>query len=484
MNKHSKQAALAVGMLAALTLAVETKAQTADPLLNALIKKGVLTEKEAKEVQTEVKDAKEAVTAPKFLQVNSNFKNLELYGDVRVRYEYRSAQTSSGDTLARERERYAYRLGLKGDLFEDFYYGMRLDSSANSRSTWVTFGDEKIAGGGASSSAGSGPSGKGNDGIFIGQAYAGWHPTEWLDLTLGRMPNPLYTTSMVFDPDINPEGAAERVKFTTGKLELFGNFGQFVYQAVDPANPAPGVYGGVANLSDSFLLAWQLGAKYQVNKDISVKMGPALYNYTGHGQNSGFNGVFVGQGAAGANINGFGNFIDNETGINDLLVFDLPAQVDFRIGHYNARVFGDFAYNINGGQRAKAAGAAGAFKAQTGEDKAYQVGFAFGNNVDLVNGAHPKKNTWESRVYWQHVEQYAVDVNLTDSDFMEGRGNLEGIYTAFSYALSANAIATVRYGYADRINKSLGTGGSNLDLPWINPVTKYQVLQLDFTLKF
>ena len=95
-----------------------------------------------------------------------------------------------------------------------------------------------------------------------------------------------------------------------------------------------------------------------------------------------------------------------------------------------------------------------------------------------------KKNTWEFRTYWQHVEQYALDPNLLDSDFFEGRGNLEGIYTALAYSFTDNVIATFRYGYASRINDKLGTGGSNLDIPQMNPIQHYNLLQLDLTLRF
>ena len=41
----------------------------------------------------------------------------------------------------------------------------------------------------------------------------GWRATPWLTVQAGRMPNPVYTTPMVWDPDINPEGIAERVNF-------------------------------------------------------------------------------------------------------------------------------------------------------------------------------------------------------------------------------------------------------------------------------
>lgn len=50
-----------------------------------------------------------------------------------------------------------------------------------------------------------------------------------------------------------------------------------------------------------------------------------------------------------------------------------------------------------------------------------------------------------------------MDVNLIDSDFFEGRGNLEGIYVAGAFGFTQNVIGTVRYGYASRINDKLGT---------------------------
>jgi Putative porin len=121
--------------------------------------------------------------------------------------------------------------------------------------------------------------------------------------------------------------------------------------------------------------------------------------------------------------------------------------------------------------------------AVTGQNKAYQVGVAYGN-LGMVYGQTSKKHTWEARVYWQHVEQYAADVNLLDSDFFEGRANLEGVYAALAYSITDGIIGTIRYGYAQRINNRLGTGGNNQDLPVLNPINNYNLLQLDLTWRF
>jgi hypothetical protein len=192
----------------------------------------------------------------------------------------------------------------------------------------------------------------------------------------------------------------------------------------------------------------------------------------------------------------------NQEGINDLLILEIPAEFDFKINHtflgdLQARFFGDFAYNFQGDDRATAAYHANpaAFPGMngpaSGKNYAYQAGFGigtagpvYGPTQGLVYGSTAKKNTWEARVYWQHIEQYALDVNLIDSDFFEGRGNLQGIYSAFSYSITDGIIGTIRYGFADRIDSQLGTGGSNLDLPGINPIKNYNLVQMDLTWRF
>ena len=60
--------------------------------------------------------------------------------------------------------------------------------------------------------------------------------------------------------------------------------------------------------SDTFLLAWQAGANVRIGKDMSVKIAPMLYSYTGMGSTNGgsangLNMPYTGQGRAGVNVN-------------------------------------------------------------------------------------------------------------------------------------------------------------------------------------
>ncbi len=486
-----------------------------DVIIDKLEQKGIISVDEANEMRTEVATANTNLTSQfvpaSKLKLSDGIKGMELFGDVRLRYEYRSVDNNSpgfisipgygyvnSSTYDRERFRYALRAGVRGSLFDDFNYGIRLETSTNPRSPWDTFGNN-TTGGSAT------PSDKAQSGISVGQIYLGWHPTDWYEMTVGRMPMPLYTTPMVWDSDINPEGAFEKFKYTIGDVDLFADFGQFDYQDPTSASDFPS--------SDTFLLAWQAGATWRIGQDVSFKIAPVLYSYIGRppAYNNGSDGPiynvlgepYTGQGDPyGANAGSlvFGSqpgLAYNEYGINDLLVLEIPAEYDFKIwnsplGNLQGRFFGDLAINLKGAERARAAAAAaGLPQAFTDQNKAYQVGFGvgsagpvYGPTQGLVYGSTSKKNTWEARFYWQHVEQYALDVNLMDSDFFEGRANLEGCYLAFAYSFTDSIIGTVRFGHADRINNNLGTGGNNLDLPWFNPIQNYNVAQMDLTWRF
>jgi hypothetical protein len=529
-RKLVKWTAFGASVLAALALTDGAWAQSSDALLNTLVKKGILTEREAESIKAETAAAQTnngpAVELSKW-RIGDAIKSVELFGDIRLRYEDRDAKAPDYTSVRLQRFRYSLRFGLRGDIKDDFYYGFRLETASNPRSPWVTFG---------SSTSGvpyQGPFGKSTAGINLGEIYLGWRPAPWVDLTVGKMPNPLYTTPMVWDGDLNPEGAAERFKYSVGNADLFATFGQFVYEDTNP-NQTTGNFFPSFPLGQSsaqpFLLAWQIGAAYHVDKDISVKVAPVLYSYTGVGTDSstgltgnnsgspGFGDAYVGEGAnyAAGQIGGgaytgysgypagpFAGFASDQTGINDLLVVEVPAEVDFKIAKLNARVFGDFAENLDGAARAAAAAnAITTFNNGIGEpvgvqnvnpipveahqDMAYQAGFAIGNKdaLGLVYGTTSKKNAWEARAYWQHIEQYALDPNLIDSDFFEGRENLQGLFSAFAYGFTDNMIGTIRYGYASRIDSKLGTGGSNQDIPQVNPIRQYQILQLDLTCRF
>ena len=472
------------------------RAQDAGALLDLLVKKRIITDQEAEEVRGElVKDV--ASTAAGKLKLSTPITEIELYGDMRLRYEVRTGQaglpdriTPPGENTQRNRARYRLRLGLRGTLADDWFFGLRLETSTNPRSTNVTIGDE----------ASGGPFSKGSDGINVGQAYLGYKGFRDITLTAGRMPNPLITTSMIWDADINPEGLAEQWKHTfnlsfgggqtttaadyskDGKsaaavtseptrmtIDVFANFAQFVYDdsnPEDPVGPRSVVGGNRVPNTDALLLAWQVGAKFNFTKDVYFQVAPTLYNYTGNGDS--FNVHFVGD----PNFRvGAATVSPNQTGINSLLVFDMPAEFGWKFGEIPMRVFGDFAVNLEGDDRAIAAG-----HPDKGDQRyAYQIGLGIGKIK--------QKHDWQLEAFYQHVEQFAVDPNLVDSDLYDSRVNMEGFAVRGGYALSDAVTFNLTYGYGEQIDRDLGTGGVG-DAFSINPLRKYQIFQADLNVKF
>ncbi len=461
-------------------------------------------------------------------KINPGDKSIELFGDIRMRYEDRQIQDPKGNKVTWDRLRYSLRLGMRGEVFDDVYYGFRLETSSNPRSSFNTLGTPT----GSSTAQYPNPFTKNNETLNVGEAYIGLKYGGWLDVVMGKMPNPLFTSTMVWSPAISPSGAAETLTHAVGDMDLSVTLGQFIYQATNPNQSSQGFLPQNANNSSQpFLMAFQGKIDYHLTKTVNFKVAPVLYYYTRYqnGQNPSangayyspdFSGTYVGQGqkvgvnGVPASYNlagstpGFDGYYANQTGINDLLVLDIPLEVSVNLKKVKVRFYGDYAQNLQGKERADAAyNAANSFyfsdngpgagqinpinSPQTHDIRAYQFGIGvgstnliYGPSQGLVYGNESKKNAWEVRTYWQHIEQYSLDPNLIDSDFFNATENEQGVYAAIAYGLFDNVIATVRYGYARRINDQLGTGGSSGDLPQMNPLNCYSIFQFDLGVRF
>lgn len=484
---------------------IKARGQDAGALLDLLVRKKIITDQEAEEVRSELTKEAATTSAGKW-KLSTPITELELYGDARVRYEYRGGRTADNapsnphDWQERERERYRLRIGLRGTLADDWFFGIRLETGNKRNSTNVTFGNDGSSSG--TPAVPNGPFAKDDDGLFIGQAYIGYRGIRDTTLTVGRMPNPLVTTLMVWDADINPEGAAEQWKhsftFSFGgsgleqqqqtyakdnkalaiapttsepwklKVDLFANFAQFVYDDSNPENPIGARKTSDGKLipnTDAWLLAWQVGARFNFPKNVYFQLAPVLYNYTGSGDT--FNAVFQG---GSTTVTNSASLAQNQIGINSLLVLEIPAEFGFKIGELPFRIFSDFAVNFEADQRARAAG----FPNKGDQRYAYLIGAGVGQLK--------VKRDWQVQAFWMHNEQYSLDPNLIDSDFFDSRVNMEGVVVQAGYALSDAVFFNLSYGYAWRVDRSLGTGGFH-DIA-INPLDKYQIFQADLNLKF
>jgi len=331
--------------------------------------------------------------------------------------------------------------------------------------------------------------------IFLGRVFLRYNPTDWLSVTGGRIPNPFVSTRMVWDPDINPEGFAEQVKFTIGggsagpdgksggktvipagmTLDLFANFGQFIYNDVgfeNQFNTGTGPFTQVPNATDRWMLGWQIGAKANFDKDTYLQVAPSLYTYTGGGTSSagpfnGDNALVILDNHSKPELITF-----NQTGVNDLAVLDIPVEFSWKMWGKRFSVFGDFADNLKAGTRAAKAG-----HPDTRQGTAWQLGASVGSTK--------KKGDWELRGWYQRTGQFALDQNLVDDDIFDGRLNMQGYYLQGTYMLTDGASIVLQYGHSNRIDPNLGTAGFGvLGTPAGFPLQSMNIVYVDLNLKF
>lgn len=402
-------------------------AQDSAALIDALIKKGILTDQEAKDIRADLGKEFKASPGGKW-NIGSTVSELKLTGDGRVRYEYREGSNATPDHQVRERFRHRFRLGLQGKMANTWFFGTRIETSSGNRSTNVTLGDPSIFG-------------KSNDGLFLGQIYVGFNPTPEIKVTAGRFANPIVSTSMVWDGDINPEGLAEQWSRKSGAVTWMVNLGQFVYDDANPENS----FGTTANKSELILFANQFGGTIAFENKSLLQVLPALYFYNNTG------------GEIGTSSQGY-------------FIAELPIEYGFTAAGQPWKAWLDVAMNFDADKRARILG----LPAFEGEDLAYQVGLQY-RKAD-------KPGTWDARVFYQHAEAFALDINLVDSDIFDSRTNMEGFGGSFVYAIANGVTASVTYAKGDRIEDALPTFGSG-DIG-TSTLTDYQLLQLDLGFKF
>jgi hypothetical protein len=550
------------GLLALFSAAVisipPVHAQEDSALLDALVQKGVLSEREAADIRASDAKAYNSSAASK-ITLSSSIKSITFYGDLRLRYELRDGDTRAGttgtggailahgDSQSLNRWRYRLRFGVKGTLYDNFFFGIRAATNPYyDRSGNVTFGHSDSAG----------PFGKAYSEMGIDQVYLGYHANDDFTLIGGQMPNPFYTTSMIWSDDLNPAGAAEQYDHTFDDgLEIFATGGQFLYQSAAGNGITDGLGTGTT-FSNTFMFGEQGGFKYSIDKNTFFKAAATFYTYSGtkgsgattvaglystsplvlgstatpagaeNNDPSYFNGPFVGAASAPTS---------NVTGINDLAVLETPAEFDFKIGpgvHTASsrdpkdmkdtvaetptgwvipmRLFGDFAFNFEADERADAARGAIDSLAATGVSN---VGVTAGTTAPataaeiasptfqgvlhsgkgfldqaayqfgIEAGQLKAKGDWDGKLFWQSTGYYAVDPNLIDADIFNGATNLEGVVVAVSHNWTDGLSSTLRYAYANPVNDKMATPNVNQDLQE-GDIIHYNLFQADLMWKF
>ncbi|MBL9215750.1 MAG: putative porin [Opitutaceae bacterium] len=411
-------------------------AQDSGPLIDILVRKGLISDQEAEDLRAElIKDFAANTSAGK-LNVGSHLTEFKLGGDVRLRHQVETQAPQNG-TVSNERTRERFRFRFNGDFLmqKGWGAGFAFETAPAADSGNQTF-----------------ENGNNDYSLYLARAYVSWRPSMNLLLTGGKQKNPFFTTDMIWDADINPQGATEIYTHYLGSKDtLEFRAGQILMD--DNTESAGGRAG-----RDAWLFAQQAVYTKWFGKDAignvvnSFILAPGFMVYND------------------STLSG----LDNETPFNGttdgLAVFTLPGEVNWMnvVGAGTGlKLYWDFAYNLEAERRVRRVyGLAGQPKDAT----AWLVGLGYAYGAGKVQGDYSLKLDYRS------VGTGSVDVNLSDSDWAFGRVNQEGFKLAGTYNLTDFANLAVTYFYTTDKRETQTSAVGNLD--------HSQILQVDLVVKF
>lgn len=453
LHLKSKWLALLAG---ALLAASPMLAQDSGPLIDLLVKKGIVTDQEAEELRADlVKDFAANTSAGK-LNLSSAMSEFKISGDVRLRHQYevQAPETATGTAaVSNERTRERFRFRLNGDiaLQKGWYTGFALESGQAADSGNQTF-----------------QSANDDYAIFLARAFIGWQVNPNLGFVIGKQKNPLYTTDLVWDADINPQGASEIYKaFLNGKDTFEVRALQDIME--DRNESTAGPLG-----RDAWLFAQQAVYTHWFGTESlnSVILAPGFmkYNQSSIGNVSGSvvgtNGAAIAGGAINAqNENPFNG---STRGLSILTFAGEVNWMNVNGAGTSVKLYWDSAYNTEAGTRLRAYGLSPS--AWDKDALAWLAGVGYGYGTGKVQGDYSIK------LDYRQIGLGSVDPNLNDSDFAFGKLNQQGWKLATSYNLADFISLNATYFYTQAIQDKLTNAVANLD--------HSQLLQLDVVLKF
>jgi hypothetical protein len=490
-------------------------------LLDALVRKGILTNKEAEQIQAEAIKESAGVSAGK-IQVGDWVKELKLSGDLRIRNQWdeRTPMVLTNPRLGPQdrniqRDRWRFRLRLNADfkLAGNFFGGVQLATSDNRAS------DTKNA---------TYTGGYDNYNIFISRAFLGWIPQPGLTFVAGKQANPFYTTDLVYDTDIDPTGLVERIDFDKLFNLTFGEpvVGEGKEGKAPPPAPAPGPGNSLelALIAGQFIffdnnedsgntqLKWdayqfqqQLLARLHIGDKLTLTWAPGFIidNDAAVGAtavdargklvpptNTSFNG--------GQPLNNSQPFPITQ---RDLFVLLSPGDITYKVFGKPLTFYWDFAYNLEGNDRfnkdygplfshyffvgrSATPSFSGRVKPSFSDNLAWLVGLKFGENK--------KQGDFSISADYRQVGISSIDPNLNSSNFALSNLNVEGWEFNVAYNLTDFLTASVTFYYSDALTKNLYGGFATGNVPGLASTQQWpiardrhdKVLQANLLMKF
>lgn len=435
------------------------------PLIDALVKKGVLSSEEGKEIRANMQDDYRQTPGGMLGWGSSAVRGVKLYGDARLRYQYDNQVpqdapgSAAGDDRSRSRYRYRLRLGADYRFAENWKAGVRLETSERSTSTNASFG---------------GYFDKTEDAVYVGLAYLeyetvnpewlGFSPADYFDIRIGKHLHPFYTngsSGFWWDSDVNPEGFSEQLGWEdvagVGHFDVTLRGGQYITSSNDSAST---VSSNSALENDQFLFMGQLEGKYEWAAKSGLILAPTFMGQTG-GYLSG----------AGATI----PTVAQTTELQDLLIFLIPGEIYFDVANRPLSLFGTFGINVADDRTAQAAGVAGGSVEGRGNQPIFF-------NAGARYGALKKKGDFEFSAEYRYIELGSGNPFLFDSSF----GNIAPNYNGINFE---GPVLGAAYNFTDFIHGRVTyLNAFNIDQTSVfngsSTPGSSQVLQLDLSWKY
>jgi len=397
-QKCTTWTALAASVFAGGALATNTQGQTSDTLLNALIKKGIITEQEAKDIKAEAnKDSQTQInqTFAAKTGMSSWINSYKLYGDFRARFEENNADNSFYQ--ARDRYRFRLRLGLNVSMFDGLDVGLRL-SSGNPQSGGL---NNSNPGGSAITANQDLNSVNTRKFIWIDAAYGRLTPikndTLTISATLGKMDNPFQLSNMVWDYDIDPEGGALQATYNLndqhalkaiGAAFVLDEFNQPPNPPVtSPTDPRSKEHVG----HDPYMYGGQILFESKWTPKIDTSLGVAAFNIVNRNSLSDLLQPRANIGNT-RDINGFLKYYMNPIIGSGSVTYKLATFPGYT-GQFPIKVAGEYMDNP---------------PAPSKQNRGWRAGVTFGKAG--------RKNTWELNYRYQRLEADAWYDALVDDD--------------------------------------------------------------------
>jgi hypothetical protein len=465
-------------------------AQDSGPLIDALVKKGILNDQEAEEIRADlVRDF--GTTSSGKLDVSSGVTRLRISGDARVRYQFDNEQSNpagAADDRDRNRYRYRVRLGFLADIGPKWTVATRLETASGATSTNADFG------------SGTDNFDKAGDVVYFGQAYINYRDkdllgSDALDLRFGKLPHKFFNPGVNgfwIDSDINFEGAAQELVYNDlgikdSKLSL--RTGQFILNnnAANSGSTATGssttyTFTGAGGAlqrivttnntatSPSLLLINQ--AEFATK---TFKLAPTYVMFAApgeHDRSTVSTSTVTGYAVNGTPIFGPATVStgqNNDTSVyNNLHAILLPLEYTMSLGAKPLALYGSYSYNFSGKQRAQRLA-----NSTTINDDAsmYNLGVRYGENR--------LRGDYQLVGEYRYVGNGSYSSLLLDSDFNGGLLNGQGFIFSGTYSFTDSITSTITYFNSFNIEENLAAGASRG-----NGFGSAQVLQIDLSARF